>query len=185
MNTILGRGKHFAREVGRLWPRKRNTAKHKIKVQNQLCKDQTHTGSIQTHFWFGRPSHLPFASNFQKLINSIQIKIWFGRHHGVHESRGEAGVFKNRNVEKKTSPKKFKPKVQNTHKQKFNAISTMMGNVTGGLLSRGQGSQRYVERRGDKSCLEIFEVFFDICLHGGLLRRSLILVWVLLFMMVS
>ena len=56
-----------------------------------------------------------------------------------------------------------------------------MDNVTGGLPSRGQGSQRYVERRGDKSCLEIFEVFFDICLHGGLLR----LVWVLVFMMVS
>ena len=33
--------------------------------------------------------------------------------------------------------------------------------------------------------IEIFEMFFDICLHGGLLRRSLILVWVLLFMMVS
>ena len=61
----------------------------------------------------------------------------------------------------------------------------MMGNVTGGLPSRGQGSQRYVERRGDKSCLEIIEMFFDICHHGGLLRRSLILVWVLVFVMVS
>ena len=39
----------------------------------------------------------------------------------------------------------------------------MMGNVTGGLSSRDQGSQRYVERRGDKSCLEIIEMFFDIC----------------------
>ena len=87
MNTILGRGKHFAREVGRLWPRKRSTAKHKIKVQNQLCKDQTHT-------WFGRPSYRQFALKFQKLLDSIQTQIWFGRHHGVHESRGESGVFK-------------------------------------------------------------------------------------------
>ena len=94
MNTILGRGKHFACEVGRLWPRERGSAKHKIKVQNQLRKDQTRAVSIQTHIWFGRPSYLPFASNFQKLIDSIQIQIWFGRHHGVHESRGEAGVFK-------------------------------------------------------------------------------------------
>ena len=94
MNTILGRGKHFAREVGRLWPRKRSTAKHKITVQNQLCKDQTRTVRIQTHTWFGRPSYRPFASKFQKLIDSIQTQIWFGRHHGVHESRGESGVFK-------------------------------------------------------------------------------------------
>ena len=94
MNTILGTGKHFAREAGRLWPRKGSSAKHKIKVQNQLRKDQTRAVSIQTHIWFGRPSYLPFASNFQNLIDSIQTQIWFGRHHGVHESRGEVGVFK-------------------------------------------------------------------------------------------
>ena len=75
MNTILGRGKHFAREVGRLWPRKRSTAKHKIKVQNQLRKDQTHTISIQTHIWFGRPSFLPFATFKNSLI---PFKLRFG-----------------------------------------------------------------------------------------------------------
>ena len=76
MNTILGRGKHFAREVGRLWPRKRSTAKHKIKVQSQLRKDQTHTILIQTHIWFGQSVIFHLHQTFKNSL--ILFKLRFG-----------------------------------------------------------------------------------------------------------
>ena len=76
MNTILGRGKHFAREVGRLWPRERGSAKHKIKVQNQLRQDQL--ALFQSKLIFGLVGPVIFHLH-QTFKNSlISFKLRFG-----------------------------------------------------------------------------------------------------------